>query len=122
MSAAPTRGSSAERKSRPSTSSDSHSEPSSHARRRKLRVVGGGAEVSMAPGRAPVLKAEARPHVQRPDAVGAGERPGAQQALLGEGGQAMDDGQLWLKGAWVDTPETAPVHAPWDGRLLGRVA
>jgi acyl-CoA reductase-like NAD-dependent aldehyde dehydrogenase len=34
----------------------------------------------------------------------------------------MDDGRLWLEGAWVDTPETAPVHSPWDGRLLGRVA
>ncbi len=34
----------------------------------------------------------------------------------------MDDGRLFLKGEWVETPRTAEVHAPWDGRLLCRVA
>jgi acyl-CoA reductase-like NAD-dependent aldehyde dehydrogenase len=34
----------------------------------------------------------------------------------------MDDGRLWLEGAWVSTAHTAPLYAPWDGRLLGRVA
>ncbi len=34
----------------------------------------------------------------------------------------MDDGRLWLQGDWVETPETAQLHAPWDGRPLGRVA
>jgi acyl-CoA reductase-like NAD-dependent aldehyde dehydrogenase len=34
----------------------------------------------------------------------------------------MDDGRLFLQGEWVETPRTAAVHAPWDGRLLTRVA
>jgi acyl-CoA reductase-like NAD-dependent aldehyde dehydrogenase len=34
----------------------------------------------------------------------------------------MDDGRLFLKGEWVETPRTAEVRAPWDGRLLRRVA
>jgi acyl-CoA reductase-like NAD-dependent aldehyde dehydrogenase len=34
----------------------------------------------------------------------------------------MDDGRLFLKGEWVETQRTAEVRAPWDGRLLRRVA
>ena len=34
----------------------------------------------------------------------------------------MDDGRLFLQGEWVDTSRTAEVRAPWDGRLLRRVA
>jgi acyl-CoA reductase-like NAD-dependent aldehyde dehydrogenase len=34
----------------------------------------------------------------------------------------MEDGRLFLTGEWVKTPRTAEVRAPWDGRLLGRVA
>jgi glyceraldehyde-3-phosphate dehydrogenase (NADP+) len=34
----------------------------------------------------------------------------------------MDDGRLFLQGEWVETARTVPLHAPWDGRLLGRVA
>ena len=34
----------------------------------------------------------------------------------------MDDGRLFLKGEWVETPGTVEVRAPWDGRLLRRVA
>src|SRR5450432_3764321 len=109
MSAAPTRGRKAERKTTPSRSRVSHSEPSSTARRRRLREEG-GAEVAMAPTRALVLKAEARAPVQRRGWMRRGEE------------QAMDDGRLFLQGEWVETPRTAAVHAPWDGRLLSRVA
>ncbi len=34
----------------------------------------------------------------------------------------MDDSRLLLQGEWVQTPRTAEVFAPWDGRLLARVA
>lgn len=34
----------------------------------------------------------------------------------------MDDGRLFLKGEWVESERTAEVRAPWDGRLLRRVA
>ena len=34
----------------------------------------------------------------------------------------MEEGRLLLQGEWVQTPETASVYAPWDGRLLARVA
>jgi acyl-CoA reductase-like NAD-dependent aldehyde dehydrogenase len=34
----------------------------------------------------------------------------------------MDDARLFLQGEWVETQRTAEVHAPWDGRPLGRVA
>lgn len=34
----------------------------------------------------------------------------------------MDDGRLFLQGEWVGTARTAEVRAPWDGRLLRRVA
>jgi acyl-CoA reductase-like NAD-dependent aldehyde dehydrogenase len=34
----------------------------------------------------------------------------------------MADGRLFLQGEWVETPRTAELHAPWDGRRLGRVA
>lgn len=34
----------------------------------------------------------------------------------------MEDGRLFLQGEWVETPRTSAVHAPWDGRLLCRVA
>jgi acyl-CoA reductase-like NAD-dependent aldehyde dehydrogenase len=36
--------------------------------------------------------------------------------------QAMDDGRLFLQGEWATTPRTSEVHAPFDGRLLRRVA
>jgi glyceraldehyde-3-phosphate dehydrogenase (NADP+) len=32
------------------------------------------------------------------------------------------DGRLWIDGAWVEGERLAEVHAPWDGRLLRRVA
>ena len=34
----------------------------------------------------------------------------------------MADGRLWIDGAWVQGEHQAEVRAPWDGRLLGRVA
>jgi glyceraldehyde-3-phosphate dehydrogenase (NADP+) len=34
----------------------------------------------------------------------------------------MADGRLWIDGAWVDGDHQAEVRAPWDGRLLRRVA
>ncbi len=34
----------------------------------------------------------------------------------------MEDGRLFLQGEWVEAPRTAAVNAPWDGRLLCRVA
>ena len=34
----------------------------------------------------------------------------------------MTDGKLWIDGAWVDGEHQAEVRAPWDGRLLRRVA
>jgi acyl-CoA reductase-like NAD-dependent aldehyde dehydrogenase len=72
----------------------------------------------MAPGRARALKQRDGLLVQRP-----GGRDGARERLFAvEEASTMDDGRLWLEGAWVSTPRTAPVYAPWDGRLLGRVA
>jgi acyl-CoA reductase-like NAD-dependent aldehyde dehydrogenase len=32
------------------------------------------------------------------------------------------DGRLWIDGTWVEGERLAEVHAPWDGRLLRRVA
>jgi glyceraldehyde-3-phosphate dehydrogenase (NADP+) len=34
----------------------------------------------------------------------------------------MSDGRLWIDGAWADGEHQAEVRAPWDGRLLRRVA
>ena len=34
----------------------------------------------------------------------------------------MTDGRLWIDGAWVDGERQVEVRAPWDGRLLRRVA
>jgi len=34
----------------------------------------------------------------------------------------MTDGKLWIDGAWVAGEHQAEVRAPWDGRLLRRVA
>ncbi len=34
----------------------------------------------------------------------------------------MADGRLWIDGAWVEGDHQAEVRAPWDGRLLRRVA
>ena len=34
----------------------------------------------------------------------------------------MIDGRLWIDGTWVEGERLAEVHAPWDGRLLRRVA
>ncbi|HZX41822.1 MAG TPA: aldehyde dehydrogenase family protein [Myxococcaceae bacterium] len=34
----------------------------------------------------------------------------------------MADGRLWIDGAWVQGEHQAEVRAPWDGRLLRRVA
>jgi len=34
----------------------------------------------------------------------------------------MADGRLWIDGAWVNGEHQAEVRAPWDGRLLRRVA
>ena len=34
----------------------------------------------------------------------------------------MDESRLLLQGEWVQTPRTAEVVAPWDGRVLARVA
>jgi len=34
----------------------------------------------------------------------------------------MSDGRLWIDGGWVDGEHQAEVRAPWDGRLLRRVA
>jgi acyl-CoA reductase-like NAD-dependent aldehyde dehydrogenase len=34
----------------------------------------------------------------------------------------MEDGRLFFKGEWLATPRTVEVRAPWDGRLLRRVA
>src|SRR5262245_19590447 len=35
---------------------------------------------------------------------------------------SMTDGRLWIDGAWVQGEHQAEVHAPWDGRLIRRVA
>ena len=34
----------------------------------------------------------------------------------------MADGRLWIDGAWVNGEHQAEVRAPWDGRLIRRVA
>jgi len=34
----------------------------------------------------------------------------------------MSDGRLWIDGAWVQGEHQAEVRAPWDGRLIRRVA
>ncbi|HZJ55904.1 MAG TPA: aldehyde dehydrogenase family protein, partial [Myxococcaceae bacterium] len=34
----------------------------------------------------------------------------------------MADGRLWIDGAWVAGEHQAEVRAPWDGRLIRRVA
>ena len=34
----------------------------------------------------------------------------------------MADGRLWIDGAWVQGEHQAEVRAPWDGRLIRRVA
>ncbi|HUM12685.1 MAG TPA: aldehyde dehydrogenase family protein [Myxococcaceae bacterium] len=34
----------------------------------------------------------------------------------------MADGRLWIDGAWVNGEHQAEVRAPWDGRLVRRVA
>ena len=34
----------------------------------------------------------------------------------------MADGRLWIDGTWVDGDHQVEVRAPWDGRLLRRVA
>ena len=111
MSAEPTKGSIAAGKTIGTTASATQSTTSSVARRRNESGWASGIRRGTLATRLPPVQWRS-------------ERPPGNLARRGrrEYVSPMADGRLWIEGAWVDGDHQAEVRAPWDGRLLRRVA